>query len=327
MKLWRGCLAVVVAALVTLPSFAIIVVGGRNASGTLNNSGTNLNSDPFNLNSFTGRFGGFLGTAIGPKHIITATHVGSSGTFLYSDGGAFENSYNITLAGTLNDLAIYQIVGPQTFGHWIPIYTGSNEVGKQLVGIGNGTTRGNPVNTPSTSNLAGWEWGSGSTLRSWGINTATQIVDPALTGTFGGDYVYTTFTRNLDGGGNLLNPDSYIFSGGDSGGATFLFDDDGRWKLAGINSLVDQVSQTSNGPGYAAALFDARGFFDGPNLLDGPNPIPLGSYATRISSRQDFILGIVAVPEPSSMLLCGALALPGMGFLVLRRRGQKCLAR
>lgn len=323
MRKWRGLLALAVAAIVSIPSYAIIVVGGRDSSGVLNNSGTNLNPAPFNLGSYTGRFGGFLGTAIGPQHLITATHVGGSATFLYADGGAVEQSYNITLVGTQNDLAIYQINGPQTFSHYVPIYTGTNEVGKQLVVIGNGTTRGNPVNTPSTSNLAGWEWGGGGTLRSWGINTSTNIVNPGLVGTFGGDYVYTTFTRTLDGNGNPTNPDSYVFSGGDSGGATFLLDDDGRWKLAGINSLVDQVSQTSNGPGYAAALFDARGFFDGPNLLGGPDPIPLGSYATRISSRQEFILGLVAVPEPGSIMLCGMVALPGLGWVVWQRRGKR----
>lgn len=324
MKSWKLLLALTGVLLSLQPSYGAIVLGGRATNGTLDNSGTNKNPAPNNLGSYTGQLGVFLATAISPKHFITASHIGDGGgggTFIYADGGVTNNNYSATIVGSINDLTIWQISGPQTFSHWINIYTGSNEVGNPLVALGNGTPRGNPVNTPNTSNLAGWEWGAGGTLRSWGTNTVSSVVNPGLSGNFAGDYLYFTFDRRVDGSGNLLNPDNVIFSGGDSGGPTFVLDpNDNQWKLAGVNSLVDQVSQTANGPGYNAALFDARGFFDGPNELTGADPIPLGSYATRISSRADYINGIIAVPEPGSLALMSIIAVPGLYVLY---RNQK----
>lgn len=320
------CLAL---ALVAQPLSAAIVFGGRATNGTLDNSGTNKNPAPFNLGSYTGQHGGFLGTAISPTHYITATHVGSGGNngfFIYNDGGPNPIQYPVLQVATFNDLAIWRIDGPQTFTHWIHVYSGNNETNLPLVTMGNGTTRGDPVNTPSTSNLAGWQWGGTGTLRSWGTNTVNSIVNPGLIGTFEGDYLYFTFNRILDGNGNLMNPDGAVLSGGDSGGPTFILDpNDNQWKLAGINSLVDQVSQTPNGSGFAAALFDARGFYDGENLITGNDPVPLGSYATRISSRIDWVNSIAAVPEPGSIALVIGLAASGMGYGVYRRRQSKRL--
>jgi len=309
---------------VVQPVSAAIVFGGRATNGTLDNSGTNKNPAPFNLGSYTGQHGGFLGTAISPTHYITATHVGSGGNggfFVYNDGGANPIQYPVLQVATFNDLAIWRIDGPQTFTHWVHVYSGNNESNLPLVTMGNGTTRGAPVNTPSTSNLAGWQWGGSSTLRSWGTNTVEAIVNPGLGGTFEGDYLYFTFNRVLDGGGNLVNHDDGIFSVGDSGGPTFVLDpNDNQWKLAGINSLVDSVSLTPGGGAFNAALFDARGFFDGQNLITGDDPIPMGSYATRISSRLEWVNSIAAVPEPGSIALASCLLASGVGYGIYRRR-------
>ncbi len=295
-------------------SFGVIVPGGRDTNGNLDGSGTNKNPAPFTLGTYTGQFGGFLATAVAPQYIITATHVGGSSTFIYADGGASPQTYNITLAGSLNDISIYRITGPQALTHFIPIYTASNEVGQQMVVIGNGTSRGAPVFTPpANTNLAGWQWGSSPTLRSWGTNIVDSIVNLTneLGPPFQGNFLHFSFS-------NPSNPDNAIVSPGDSGGPLFALDpSDNQWKLAGINSLVDEVSQTPSGPGFAAALFDARGFFDGPNLIGGADPVPLGSYDTRISSRQDFINSIIGVPEPGSLALMGCI-LP-VAFLVIRK--------
>lgn len=302
-------------------ALGVIVLVGRAANGTLDNTGTNKNLAPNNLGSYTGQFGGFLGTAIAPQYLLTATHVGSSSTFIYADGGSNDKTYNITLAGNFNDLALWKINGPETFTHWIPIYTGGNEVGQPMVVMGNGTTRGAEVYRPSTTNLAGWQWGGGGTLRSWGTNTVAATPDLGFSGTFAGDFVKFTFNRQLDGMGNVLNPDNSIVSGGDSGGPVFLLDpSDSQWKLAAINSLVEQASQTANGPGFAAALFDARGFFDGPDQITDPNEVPLSSYSTRISSRAAWVNSIAAVPEPGSLMLMGGLLLPIIVVIVRRRR-------
>jgi len=296
------------------PSFGVIVPGGRDALGNLDNTGTNKNPAPFNLGSYTGQFGGFLATAISPQYIVTATHVGGSSTFVYADGGAVPQTYNITLAGSLDDLSIYKITGPQTLTHFIPIYTASNEVGQQMVVLGNGTTRGGVVNTPGTSNPAGWLWGGGSTLRSWGTNTVDSIINlsgPPPGAPFLGDFLHFSFS-------NPSNPDNAIVSVGDSGGPLFALDpSDNQWKLAGINGLVEVAKQTPGGPDFLAALFDARGFYDGTTLIEGNDPVPLGSLDTRISSRQDFINSIIGVPEPGSLALM-ACVLPG-AYLVIRK--------
>ena len=77
---------------------------------------------------------------------------------------------------------------------------------------------------------------------------------------------------------------------------------DGRTKLAGINSLVDgNFSYTQAGPFFPGAIFDARGFWvgdeSGSSLIatTEPDPVPAGSYATRVSSRMAFITGIIGI--------------------------------
>jgi hypothetical protein len=324
-KLLTASLAAV---LLLQPLHAIIVMGGRATNGTLDNSGTNKNPAPNNLTSFTGQHGSFLGTPVGPFHYVTATHIGGgTQTFQYANGGSTVTSYNATLLDVRNDLAIWQIPNSNPFTHYIDIYTRQDEVGKPVITIGNGTTRGNPVNTPSTSNLAGWEWGGSSTLQSWGANNVGSVVNLTVGSTFLGDFLALPFNRQVDGQGNLLNPDNGIFSGGDSGGPVFILDTvDNVWKLAGINGYVDQVSQTPNGPGYAAGLFDARGFYDGPNLITGANPIAFDSYATRISTRADFIMFYAAVPEPSSLFLGGIAIATGIGVAWRQYRHRKRVA-
>ncbi|HMP17184.1 MAG TPA: hypothetical protein PKD72_09195, partial [Gemmatales bacterium] len=224
MSYWKIA-AVLTAGLFTIePAYAIIVVGGRTTTGVLDNSGTNKNPAPFNLASFTGQHGSFLGTPIGPRHYVTATHIGGSPiTFQYANGGSTVTSYSATRIDYLDDLAIWKIADTDpSFTHFIDIYTRNDEIGKQSISIGNGTLRGNPVNTPSTSDLAGWEWGGGSTLQSWGTNTISSVVNLTVGSTQLGEFLALPFTRELDAQGNPINPDSGIFSGGDSGGPTFI---------------------------------------------------------------------------------------------------------
>ena len=78
-------------------------------------------------------------------------------------------------------------------------------------------------------------------------------------------------------------------SAGDSGGAVFIQQGE-TWKLAGINLAVDGPYNTStNGPGFSAALFDARGFYVGEEgnwsfIFPADAPEPGAFYATRIST-------------------------------------------
>lgn len=291
--------------LAAAPASADIVMGGRDINGNLNNSGTNLNPAPFNLDNYEGKFGTFLGTPIAPKYFVTANHIGdanSGGVFKFNNGTATTTSYNVAFVARQDDLAIWKITDSQVFSLYAPVYTGSNEAGNPLVDIGRGSARGTAVN--NSFGLAGWNWGPGLGIQSWGTNTVDGVVTGQQLGTgvgFQGDFLTFDFTRGA-------GPDEMIFSGGDSGGATFVRDpSDGKYKLAGINSLVDSALD-SHGNFIDAALFDVRGTYDSNhNLITGPDPIPESSYATRISSRIDFLHRVagVPVPEPGSLVLLG----------------------
>jgi hypothetical protein len=294
-----------------IPASAVIVLGGRDATGTLNNSGQNLNAAPSNLGGFVGTFGDFLGTPIAPDYFITANHIGNAGggTFTYNDGGATPIAYGVTLAGTQDDLAIWKITTGPAFTHYAPIYTGSNETGLSLISLGRGTPRGSVVDTPGTSTPAGWNWGTANPLHpvTWGANTVAGIVTPSNPPPgLGGDFLQFAFNNNG-------NPDTGILSVGDSGGPTFVFNPaTNEYELAGINSTVDEYSTQSDPNGsflLPAALYDVRGFYDGTTLQQGANPIPENSYSTRISSRLSFIESVAGVPEPGvAILLLGMTA-------------------
>lgn len=320
------CAAVMLLVICQQPAGGVIVLGGTDANGTSDPGlGRNLNPAPNNLSNYVGTWGAFLGTPIAPRYFITANHIGNagSGTFLFNNGTATQTTYTgVTLAGSNNDLAIWKISDSSpAFTLYAPLYTASTEAGNALVDIGRGTARGTVVNSPSPSTgQAGWNWVEPSDSKiSWGTNTVGAIVTKVgvVTQTdppsgFGGDFLKWSFNNNG-------NPNTGILSDGDSGGPTFVFNPtDAQYELAGINSLVDTVSQDQNGSGLTAALYDARGFWDGPNQVTGSDPVPLSSYSTRISSEISFIDGITGVPEPGSL---GLLTM-GMAALMWRRRGN-----
>jgi hypothetical protein len=328
------------------PSRAEIVLGGRNASGALDGSGTNKSPAPYGLYNYEGSFGSYLATPISPHYFVTAAHIGNGGgVFAFNNGTSSTTTYSVALAGTDNDLAIWHVTGGGAFSLYAPLFFGNNEVGEPLVSIGNGTTRGNPLTMNGT--LAGWDVGRSFTNRSWQTNIVDAVYAPPSSSN---DYLTFDFNRVADPlTGTVINPDEGIFSGGDSGGATFVLDPaTGHYELAGINSDVDAVSLTSGGPGQTIALFDARGFYTydpttngNTQLITDPNPVPLSSYATRISSRLGFVQQILgsefpplliplsgnrgnsiqdAVPEPGTVALLISLGLTGANFFALRKR-------
>jgi hypothetical protein len=287
----------------------------------------NTGPAPFGLGAYVGEFGGFLGTPIAPRHFITATHIGNAGgsVFFFNNGGPTRTAYNVTLAGTLNDLAIWRVneTGP-AFSLFAPLYATGSEAGNPLVTIGRGSQRGNPVFRDNQ--LRGWEWGAGDGLTSWGTNNVTAVFQGGGGMTppgFEGDFLRFTFDNNGD-----FN--EAIYSVGDSGGPVFVRDPtDGVYKLAGIGSLVETVSMTANGPQFFAALFDTRGFYNGPDPISGTDPVPLNSFATRISSRIDFINSTIntPIPEPSSLILSGMGMIVLTGFVRQRRQVVRVVRR
>jgi hypothetical protein len=254
-------------------------------SGTLTNSGW----------QFQGLWGNFLGTPIGPRHFVTAKHLGgvSVGDPFWFEGARYDTT--AAFPDSQSDLQIWRVCS--AFPRFAPLYPGTNEIGQALVVFGRGTQRGAPVTTDGTSGTKtnGWLWVTPPDhITRWGQNTVSDIFrDPSL-----GDLLQAEF--NANGG-----PNECHLSIGDSGGAVFI-QDDGIWKLAGINYSVDGPYNTvDSGAGFNAALFDQGGLYyqDGTNWVwtpDRPREQPGTFYATRVSSHVAWINSILAQPIPDT---------------------------
>lgn len=233
---------------------------------------------------FEGDWGGLLGTPIAPHFFLSAAHIGKQGS-LFNYGG---NSYTIVRSYGIpdTDLLVWQVV--ETFPSFAPLYTAHDELGKSFVVIGRGTQRGSAV--MFNGELRGWSWGNGDSVRRWGQNTVALIFSYQSDHN---DLLYATFDEPGEANESQL-------SSGDSGGAVFI-NDNGAWKLAGINFAVDGPLYTdANGGGqFNAALFDARGFFtqngSAYEEITGAAPVPTGMYVTRISSQ---IAAIYSITDP-----------------------------
>ena len=236
---------------------------------------------------FQGDFGGFLGTPIAPQFFITAKHIGQAGG-VFSFGG-IDYSLVRQFPDPQSDLAIWQVNG--VLPSIAPLYSRTDEVGKQLVVIGRGTERGGEFyrrNSPEEEpTLRGWGWGAGTAVRRWGQN----IVAGAFTNSNPSDpLIAASFDQN-----GL--PNEAHLSSGDSGGAVFV-QDGATWKLAGINYAVDALwSEADEATGFNAAIFDARSYYrrTGPgtfSLITSANPVPTSFYATRISAKLDWIYSV-----------------------------------
>jgi hypothetical protein len=265
--------------------------------------------------------GGFTGTPIAPKYFITAGHIGGGvGQNIWFGGKNHLTTQMWDDPST--DLRIYKIA--DTFNTYAPIYTGTAEAGKRAMIFGRGTTRSSEVRVGTE--LKGWKHGTQDKVRSWGENMVSGSVN------FGAGYgnlLKMTFNR-----GGLYNEGG--ISGGDSAGGMFI-NDGGKWKLAGINYLVEgPFSLTSGGSTFFASLYDKGGLYQA-GVWNGNTAadVPMNFYATRISSRASWIKGIIgttstasampaagtlagtrSVPEPAS----AAILAMGAAFILRRRR-------
>ena len=225
-------------------------------------------------------FGPFLATAIGPNHFITVKHIGiPSNTFIYR--GA---TYTITQSfdDPMSDLRIFEVA--ETVPNYAPLYSRNDEQGQNIVIIGRGTQRGNPIYLGGI--LRGWEWGTSDQAQRRGENKVSIA---------NGNSLYATFDRNA-------GPNEADVSSGDSGVAVFI-NNAGVWKLAGINFAVDgPFSTTSGGAIFNAALFDARGFYDSAAQIIpwsgiGPNGLLRGAHFQQVAVDPEYCFPWNATPK------------------------------
>jgi hypothetical protein len=276
---------------------------------------------------FTGRWGGFLGTPIAPHYFVTAKHLGGAiGQKLFYRGKAYTAVESFPCPD--NDLTVWRVAEP--FPAWAPLYSKNQEMDKPVFVTGCGTARGAPVRTRD-GKLRGWRWGADDHQQSWGVNQISGVAN------------YTTpdakwknemlsFSFSEDG-----SPNEGIVSGSDSGGAVFIQDTDGIWKLAGVIYGVDSTlfSTTESGKDAApAALFDARGLYEKVRQTGEmhyhdplrPDPEPTTAGATRISSSLPFLRSVVPDlrPFPLGQVIVGISAAGlVMVCLLLIRHGTK----
>jgi hypothetical protein len=235
---------------------------------------------------YVGQWGHFTGTAIAPNYFITARHIGGS----VGDPFIFHGTTNLATAAyddAESDLIIWRVDG--FLAPIAPLYAKRKERHKSEVVIGRGTLRGAEVRVNDV--LHGWQWGNPDSVQRWGRSIVASIV-PGSSGA--GDLLRMVFKAKSAAS-------SVDLSSGDSGGPVFI--KDGKfWKLAGVNLSVDGPYNTTNsGDGFDAAIFDAGGLYvgDGTNWTQVPDlraKIPGAFYATRISSRTNWINSIIQQP-------------------------------
>lgn len=264
---------------------------------------------------WTGNWGGFLGVPIAKNYFVAASHVGGGvGQSMTLNG----KSYKVTAVynDPNSDLNIYKT--STNFSSWAPIFTGSNEVGKTAMLIGRGTQKGSEVKVGSTRK--GWKWGKADGLKSWGRNKVRSTVQG---GGGIGSVLGFTFDRTSSNGGDKVDQEG-IFSAGDSSGGVFI-NSNNKWYLAGIiYSVETPYKMSASGSTFDAAIFDKGGLYYNNSLVsDASNDKPAYMYATRISTNQNWIKGVIGtsaaplaasvVPEPASMsIVAGGLALLGL---------------
>lgn len=299
------------------PARAVILYSGQR--NTLAPKGTYLNSGW----QYEGQWGGFLGTVISKKYFITADHFGGEKGQNFTFKGVARRTVEVW-GDPKSDLRIYKCVG--TFDAWAPLFTDQSEVGRSVVVVGRGRQKGDEVRV--SGELKGWKWGAEDGVQSWGRNAVSQVVNLGP-----GDSALLKMPFDANGTtyeGSL--------SQGDSGGGVFIKQGN-KWKLAGVNYSVDgQFSTNVDGSSpFDASIFDRGGLWtQGIGFTaDQASNLPTSSYATAISRRMDWIMGVFngtvapgifnpdptggnPTPEPTS-----AISLIGLGAIVLRRRTRR----
>jgi hypothetical protein len=122
----------------------------------------------------------------------------------------------------------------------------------------------------------GWKAGASDSVMRWGQSQVVAV----------GRFIVGAFDKN--GGA-----DQAYLSGGDSSGAVFI-QDNGLWKLAGINYGIDGPFGVTPTESFYGAIYDETGLYVGGWLAPNDGQVlPACFYATRISSRLSWIQSIL----------------------------------
>lgn len=233
----------------------------------------------------TAEVGLFLGTVIHSNAMLTAEHlklpVGQ--TFSYEG-----QTRTVTAAVTnaFNDLAILFFTPSATNTALINIET--NDIASEVVLQGKGMERGiEVVRADGWTN--GWEWGSWSSIRRWGVNRYFGETSDGVCAIAAFD--------------NTGDPDECMLSPGDSGGPGFIRTGSG-WKVATVNYSVFPdlfLYSTNSGSSFQASLFDCAGLYyydyDGKSWQYVPTnatPSPCLLINTRTSKSVAWITNTVS---------------------------------
>ena len=302
-----------VAALALTAAFAYVPTA--QAIITYDNAGQNSSPAPGSVDQYVGNYNGGSAVLVAPDVVLTTLHLGPStaGTFVYQG-----QSYGIDKVQTIGDtqIAVMHLTAP-TGSTGVQLYSGAGDATAQVVLVGYGGPKGTPF-TGNSASQTGWNWTGGVATTSWGQATNDNIYADASNAT----YLGFAFTAT---------PGSSMFTGGDSGGGMFI-NDNGTWKLAGLNWSVDGYYGAPNDPvvNEVAAIYDVPG--SALYTVDNHGSYLLATaaqhgYSSRIAdpatyaTLQNTIASFttVAVPEPSSLLL---LTL-GAPALLRRRRASR----
>ena len=94
---------------------------------------------------YEGQYAGFLGTAVGPHHFLTAQHIGGGVGQAFTYGGQnYATTAFTNVPGT--DLRLWTVGG--TLPSFAPLYDAAvdgSEIGRRMFVVGRGTQRGAPI--------------------------------------------------------------------------------------------------------------------------------------------------------------------------------------
>jgi hypothetical protein len=290
------------------------------------------------------------GWAVAPNWFLLAKHVADVPDVLDWNFEYDGKSYDVVemVKHPTADLSLLRVDG--VFDKIIPMYTRSDEVGQQIMIVGNGFAYINPDAPIITEegNKAGYFWKFEQNQLTWATNRVEDVPQDKRAGSEA-DYLYFTYdapTINGNPNPRSTGANEGMTGPGDSSSGVFIKDGD-TWKLAGVLSGVDGFYDRdgnmidANGnlqtDIFWGAIDDARGLwiptfdeatgaYTGPFKITGDEPVPTGGYAMRMSSYQGWISSvtgqnIVSAPEPSSAGLLTLILGGGVLAARLRRKG------